>query len=248
MPARMLRLKASTVRVLVLLATFATAAAACFEIEGFECGSDDACTRDGTAGRCEAEGVCAYPSESCPSQWRYSPNAGSLADVCVPQGASASTMNPEASTGAVGSSSESGAPNSGTDSETEAPPQPTCSGCQSFATNGRTFFVCAETSTWFDARDACSECGLELASVRTDAENQALTQRVPVTIQLWIGLNDTEIEGDWRWEDDAELSFEPWAEGQPSVLPEDDCAVLVSSGEWSAKRCGLANPYACAVP
>lgn len=246
----MVRSKASASWVLALLVVVITAAGACFEIDGFECGSDEACTRDGTAGRCEAEGVCAYPSEVCPSQWRYSPNAGALADACVPQGNGGDTET------GTGSSSSGGLPmTTGSSSSTgtspvttDGPDEPSCPGCQAVAVEGRTLFVCAATATWFDAGDACSDCGLELASVRNDAENLALADRVPATVQLWIGLSDTEVEGDWRWEDDAALDFEAWAEGEPSVLTEDDCAVLVVSGEWLAKRCELPNPYACAGP
>lgn len=238
--------KASTSWVLALLTVLTTAATACFQIDGFECGSDDACTRDGTAGRCEPEGVCAYPSDACPSQWRYSPNAGTLADACVPE-AEAGGTEPFVSSSSE-SSSESSSGSSQTSSVTGEAPPPTCPGCQSYLSDDRTFFVCATATTWFDARDACSDCGLELASVRSDVENQALRERVPATVQLWLGLSDTEIEGDWRWEDDAALEFEAWAKGEPSMLAEDDCAVLVNSGEWFAKRCELPNPYACATP
>lgn len=166
----MIRSKASTSWVLALLTVLATAAAACFEIGGFECGSDEACTRDETAGRCEAEGVCAYPSEACPSRWRYSPNAGSLADTCVPEGDGGDT-DPGTSSGGPGTSSITG-----------DPALPMCPGCQPLVIADKTFFVCAATSTWFDARDACSDCGLELASIRSDAENQALAERVPATV------------------------------------------------------------------
>lgn len=243
----MVRPNASASWVLALLTVLVTPAAACFEVDGFECGSDQACTRDGTAGRCEPEGVCAYPAEACPSLWRYSPNAGSLADACVPeaddpetdteQGMGSSTSVPVGtSSGGPGTSSSSGDPVS------------TCFGCQSVSVEGRTFFVCAATSTWFDARDACSECGLELASIRSDAENLALAGQVPATVQLWVGLSDAEVEGDWRWEDDSAIDFEAWAQDEPSALSEDDCAVLLSSGEWFAKRCELPNPYVCAGP
>lgn len=250
MPVRMVRSKASGSWVLALLVVVVTAAGACFEIDGFECGSDQGCTRDGTAGRCEAEGVCAYPSEACPSQWRYSPNAGALADACVPQRAGGET---ETETGTGSSSSglpmSTGSSSTGTGSvTTEGSAEPSCPGCQAVVVEGRTLFVCAAPATWFDARDACSDCGVELASVRSDAENLALADRVPATVQLWLGLSDIEFEGDWRWEDDAALGFEAWAEDEPSVLAEDDCAVLVASGEWFAKRCELPNPYACAGP
>lgn len=245
----MVRSKASAAWVLVLLTVLATAAVACFEIDGFGCGSDDACTREGTAGRCEPEGVCAYPSEACPSQWRYSPNAGVLAEQCVaPAGGAASTgFGSNTGTGMPGSTGSSGLLGSSSVS-TEDPVERSCSGCQAVNVGGRAFFVCAATATWFDARDACSDCGLELASVRSDEENLALAQRVPATVQLWLGLSDAEVEGDWHWEGDAALDFEAWAKGEPSMLSEADCAVLVTSGSWLAKRCELPNPYVCAGP
>lgn len=241
----MLPSKARTAGLLALLTVLAAAAGACFQVDGFECGSDQGCTREGAAGRCEPEGVCSYPSEECPSQWRYSPNAGMLADACVPGGAQDGSSGRPAQSGTTSQSTDGLAPSSAT---SDGSSEPSCPGCLSIVSEGRVFFLCAEAQTWFGARDACSECGLELASVHSDAENQALASAIPETIQLWHGLTDTEVEGDWRWEDDSTLGFEMWAQDEPSTLAEDDCAVLVASGDWFAKRCDLPNPYACASP
>ncbi len=241
MPSRMAPRTVRLMRLLATLAVVGLSVAACFEIDAFECGSDDGCVRDGTAGRCEAGGVCAYPNDACDSGWRYSPNAGSLAEMCVPPEGEADTdVTGGTSTGTVPASSSSESSSGGEGS-------PSCAGCERVKHDGRSFFVCATPTTWFDARDACIDCGLRLASVHSPGENDALAERVPGSVQLWIGFSDRDIEETWTWVDGSEVDFEAWSDPEPSSLAEDDCGALVASGEWLAKRCDLPNPYACAL-
>ena len=232
---------ASLVRLLAMLAVVGVSAAACFDIDAFECGSDDGCVRDGTAGRCEAGGVCSYPNDDCASGWRFSPNAGSLADTCVPPDGDTDTDDET-------SSSSGTVPGSSSESSSGGAEPVACAGCERVEQDGRAFFVCAAPATWFEARDACIDCGMTLASVHTSEENDTLAERVPGAVQLWIGLSDRDIEGTWTWIDGSDVELDFWADDEPSSLSEDDCGVLVGSGEWLAKRCDLPNPYACAPP
>jgi len=61
---------------------------ACSVAESFACNADAQCVTDEAAGRCEAEGVCSFPDESCPSGHRYGGLAGGLSGECVGGGSS----------------------------------------------------------------------------------------------------------------------------------------------------------------
>ena len=57
---------------------------------------------------------------------------------------------------------------------------------------------------------------------------------------IWIGANDLEQEGDWRWPDGSAVAgYARWAMGQPNDnLAREDCAVLHSGlGEWNDVAC-----------
>jgi hypothetical protein len=218
-----------------LLAALA-AVGACFDVDPFVCTSDAGCVRDGVAGLCLAEGQCAYPSEGCESGWRYSPNAGSLADACAEPEARGSSSTTTGSSNTTDASSSTGEP-------TQA-----CDGCYPVTSGGRVFLLCGTASSWFDARDACSDCGLALASIHSLDANAALAAELPPASLLWIGLNDRDAEGSWGWLDGSTLALEPWAADEPSTADiADDCAVLDPSATWQAQRCELLQPYACAM-
>lgn len=59
----------------------------------YRCDDDSQCIWQGQQGRCEATQYCSYPDEACPSQSRYSPHAGTLADQCTMPGSSDTTTD-----------------------------------------------------------------------------------------------------------------------------------------------------------
>ncbi|MCA9650887.1 MAG: hypothetical protein KC501_13310 [Myxococcales bacterium] len=75
----------------------------CITPQGYPCTDASQCILDGRQGRCEPEGFCSYPDDSCPSAQRFEARAGEgLAGECVEPGSSGSS-------GTAGSDSEGSA-------------------------------------------------------------------------------------------------------------------------------------------
>lgn len=85
----------------------------CAATESFVCNADAQCVVDGSAGRCEPEGVCSFPDEGCPSGHRYGLLAGELSGECVEVGSSDASTDPGTSAVVPGGTAETGDGSSG---------------------------------------------------------------------------------------------------------------------------------------
>ncbi len=91
------------------------AAFGCGRQETFECDADGDCAGVEAVGRCEPNGWCSFPDDTCPSKRRYGTHAGDgLASTCVP----VDDGTGEGSGSATGGPSSDG---SGNDPSTEPP-------------------------------------------------------------------------------------------------------------------------------
>ena len=63
----------------------------------FACAGDGDCQDGGQGGVCQAEGVCSFPADDCPSGQKFGSHSGALSNECVPVD--------DGSTGGVGTSS-----------------------------------------------------------------------------------------------------------------------------------------------
>lgn len=63
----------------------------------------------------------------------------------------------------------------------------------------------------------------------------------------WIGLSDSENEGDWRWTDGTALDVAAarWAAGEPNDWQGEDCVVMLPSSEWNDVGCDVEIAYLC---
>eukprot|EP01052_Picozoa_sp_SAG31_P026691 SAG31_NODE_2438_length_5695_cov_2.851501_2_plen_1345_part_00 len=111
--------------------------------------------------------------------------------------------------------------------------------------------------TWHEAVEECEARGLVLARVDSAAEFDQAMMVAPHALSrgdgdaasaFWIGLHDTEIEGDWHWMDGGELHHMRWAPGQPDDRTEhdengEDCAsVVTSTKQWNDMGCNRTLP------
>ena len=98
-----------------------------------------------------------------------------------------------------------------------------------------------EYMTWSGAQRYCREHHTDLASVRNQAENQAVTN-VSGGNPVWIGLNRTKL-----WSDGSSSSFRFWAHWWWSHHSGETCTSVSfsDSGKWTYEDCGSRLPFFC---
>jgi hypothetical protein len=108
-------------------------------------------------------------------------------------------------------------------------------------------FTIAETSScyllgdnvfaWQDARSFCQAWGGDLVEIGSSEENAALAQRLDDSV--WIGANDQEEEGTFRWAGGEPLGYAGWSFNQPNNLQgNEDCSELRAADQgWSDVPC-----------
>ena len=109
------------------------------------------------------------------------------------------------------------------------------------------YLLCRNTPrSWAAARDFCMSIGADLVVIESDEENQWLAQQ-NVTAP-WIGLSDSDSEGNFVWVDGQSPNFSRWNEGEPNDSgANEDCGML-HTGElatWNDSNCSLAYHFVC---
>jgi len=112
-----------------------------------------------------------------------------------------------------------------------------------------------EAKSWSDAKDACEQDGLQLASVRSAAENALLVTAADGNI-VWIGGTDGDSENTWVWSPSGTaLSYTNWYTGEPNNSGEEHCLdfnyhwvarkLENSEGKWNDAKCSRKQKYVC---
>jgi hypothetical protein len=133
-----------------------------------------------------------------------------------------------------------GAPNA-----TPEPPE----GCAAVpGATGNTYYVCAQTTSWDGARDACRAFGTDLAIVRDLAENTLLRTVIPDN--SFLGLSDKDCGAGacaFTWVDGTPAEFTRWASGEPNNTGgAEHCAeILAGTGLWNDIPCESQKPVLC---
>jgi len=108
--------------------------------------------------------------------------------------------------------------------------------------NGHMYYLLSQQN-WTDSENEAVSLGGHLATVSNQAENdwilQAFSQYGGQTRDLWLGLNDQAVEGDWVWVSGETSTYRHWAPGEPNDWNGEDCGhISVSrSGEWNDVPC-----------
>ncbi|XP_068161392.1 macrophage mannose receptor 1-like isoform X2 [Antennarius striatus] len=115
-------------------------------------------------------------------------------------------------------------------------------------------FICAAPSgiqiipvtlTWREAQVYCRLHSIDLITVMSETENQALEeaihQMMPTIVSpYWIGL----FRDDWKWTDQTANSFRDWAISEPDKV--DRCAIITNTiVKMAANSCEAAHYFIC---
>ncbi|XP_047671591.1 CD209 antigen-like isoform X2 [Tachysurus fulvidraco] len=84
--------------------------------------------------------------------------------------------------------------------------------------------------SWPESRQDCSERGAGLVIIN-NREEQEFLSKMRCSRKAWIGLNDRDSEGVWKWPDDTPLTTGYWGRGEPNKYSGDENCVI--TGEMS---------------
>ncbi|CAC5366818.1 MRC [Mytilus coruscus] len=104
--------------------------------------------------------------------------------------------------------------------------------------------------TWMEARTECQNKGGYLVKVENGQEETWLTSQLED--EVWLGMNDIQNEGHWRWSDNSFVSYNNWRYGEPNGGRGENCLCYckaicgMSSFVWNDRPCTyLTTGYVC---
>ncbi|KAL9968085.1 hypothetical protein ACROYT_G026412 [Oculina patagonica] len=103
---------------------------------------------------------------------------------------------------------------------------------------------------WNGAKSACETLGSKLVVINSQAEQQALTSKIPRNQRTWMGLyRNPKDKSRWLWVDGSHPTYTYWLSGEPNDSGgNEDCGEIYekSSGyKWNDIPCTTSFPYVC---
>ena len=100
----------------------------------------------------------------------------------------------------------------------------------------------SESKTWDAARAHCRTLGMDLAIVRSAADNAAI--KAIAGGDVWIGLHDKTTENRWVWVDGSNAVYTNWGPGEPNNSGgNEDCVHMLPNGKWNDGGCSWKYPF-----
>jgi len=111
------------------------------------------------------------------------------------------------------------------------------------------YLFCGASVTWNEAVSRCEDYNRQLVVIQNESENYFLTDILDTRLPSiwWIGMSDSEQEGDWRWIDGSELTLDAWHQGEPNDYGGEDCGEIYRWGSetWNDAPCDANNNFIC---
>ncbi|XP_018961512.2 CD209 antigen-like protein E isoform X2 [Cyprinus carpio] len=105
------------------------------------------------------------------------------------------------------------------------------------------YFISSLKKSWTESRRYCTERGADLIIIN-NREKQEFAKRFSNGNEFWIGLTDSDKEGNWKWVDGSTLTSGFWRSGEPNGKSGENCVVSFSSG-WRDHPCNNAFRWIC---
>jgi hypothetical protein len=98
---------------------------------------------------------------------------------------------------------------------------------------GSEYYCSTNTANWANANQICQDNGGFLACINSQEENAYLANLL--TLQsAWIGLNDSNNDGQFEWGCGDPLDYTNWYPGQPNNYNgSQDCVEMLNNGQWN---------------
>ncbi|XP_060720574.1 C-type lectin domain family 4 member E-like [Tachysurus vachellii] len=91
------------------------------------------------------------------------------------------------------------------------------------------YYISNVAKSWPESRQNCTERGAGLVVINNKEEQEFISKSL-CSRKAWIGLNDRDTEGVWKWVDDTPLTTRYWGRGEPNGKLYEDCVI---TGEFS---------------
>ncbi|XP_047455947.1 CD209 antigen-like protein C [Mugil cephalus] len=110
-------------------------------------------------------------------------------------------------------------------------------------------FLSEASGSWDEGRQDCRNRGADLVVIDSPEEQTSVADFIKR--DTWIGLNDKEEEGTWKWIDGTPVTLKYWASKQPDngdqKWGEEDCAQFLNrhSSPWNDVPCSKSLPWMC---
>ncbi|ELR54933.1 Collectin-43, partial [Bos mutus] len=110
------------------------------------------------------------------------------------------------------------------------------------AVGEKIFKTAGAVKSYSDAEQLCREAKGQLASPRSSAENEAVTQMVRAKNKhAYLSMNDISKEGKFTYPTGGSLDYSNWAPGEPNNRAKDEgpenCLEIYSDGNWNDIEC-----------
>ncbi|KAK2865587.1 hypothetical protein Q7C36_001643 [Tachysurus vachellii] len=88
------------------------------------------------------------------------------------------------------------------------------------------YYISNVAKSWPESRQDCTERGAGLVVINNKEEQEFISKSL-CSRKAWIGLNDRDTEGVWKWVDDTPLTTRYWGRGEPNGKLYEDCVITV---------------------
>lgn len=102
----------------------------------------------------------------------------------------------------------------------------------------RPYVALLTENSWFAAEQEAIQKGGHLIAIRDQAMNDWVNDTFSRFLgserSLWIGLNDLDVEGEYRWTDGTTFDYSNWFRSEPNNFGGvEDSVLMLPNGQWN---------------